>query len=93
MIGQPFPPELERFVEEQVAAGHYRSEQDLVVSAVRVLRDVQARQRKFLEDVQLGMDQLKRGEFTEYDETGLHQRFEELKQRAENRTDDSGKAG
>ena len=45
MIAQSFPPELERFVAEQVAAGNYQSEQDLVVSAVRVLRDVQARQQ------------------------------------------------
>jgi putative addiction module CopG family antidote len=92
MIGQPFPPELEQFVAQQVAAGNYRSEQDLVVSAVRVLRDVQARQEQFHEDVRVGMEQLERGEFNEYDETGLRQRFEELKERAKTRIAQNSKA-
>ena len=85
MLVQSFPPDLERFVEEQIAAGNYPSEQDLMVSAVRVLRDLQARQREFHEDVRLGVEQLQRGEFTEYDEAGLRRRFDELKERARNR--------
>jgi Arc/MetJ-type ribon-helix-helix transcriptional regulator len=93
MIAQFFPPELERFVEEQVASGNYQSEQDLVVSAVRVLRDVQARQREFYEDVQLGMEQLERGEYTEYDEAGLRRLFEELAQIAQNRAEVGGRGG
>ena len=85
MINQFFPPELERFIAEQIAAANYQSEQDLVVSAVRVLRNVQARQREFYEDVRLGMEQLERCEYTEYDEAGLRRRFDELKERARNR--------
>ena len=81
MMTEPLPPELEQFVAEEVAAGHYGSEQELVVSAVRVLRDVRARHEQFREDVRLGMEQLERGEFTEYDEAGLRSRFEQLKQR------------
>ena len=92
MIAQSFPPELERFVEEQIAAGNYQSEQDLVVSAVRVLRDVQARQRQFQEDVRIGMEQLERGEFTDYDEAGLRRRFDELKERARNRIAQNNRA-
>jgi putative addiction module CopG family antidote len=94
MTVQSLPPELERFVEEQVAAGVYLSEQDLFVSAVRVLRDVQARQQDFQEDVRAGMEQFDRGEFNEYDEAGLRRRFDELKQRAQDQigpTDGSGK--
>lgn len=87
MINQSFPPELEKFVEEQVAVGNYRSEEDLVVSAVRVLQDVQSRQQELFEDVRLGMEQLERGEVIEYDEAGLHQLFKELKQRAMTRID------
>ena len=44
------------------------------------LRDVQARQREFYEDVRLGVEQLERGEYTEYDEAGLRRWFEELEQ-------------
>jgi len=90
MICQPFPPELEQFVAEQVAAGNYQSEQELVVSAVRVLRDVQAKHQAFYEDVRLGMEQLEHGDVTEYDEAEFRQLFEELKQRARNRVEIGG---
>ncbi len=90
MIGPSFPPELERFVEEQVAAGNYQSEQDLVVSAVRVLRDVESRQNQFREDVRVGIEQLERGDVTEYDEAGLRRLFDELKQVASTRVSGGG---
>jgi Arc/MetJ-type ribon-helix-helix transcriptional regulator len=93
MIHESLPPDLGQYVEQQVAAGNYHSEEDLVVSAVRVLRDVQARQRQFVEDLRLGMEQLDRGEFNEYGEEGLRQRFEELKQRVRSRIEDSGGVG
>ena len=32
MMTEPLPPELEQFVAEEVAAGHYGSEQELVVA-------------------------------------------------------------
>jgi putative addiction module CopG family antidote len=91
MIHESLPPDLGQFVEQQVAAGNYRSEEELVISAVRVLKDVRARQRQFAEDVRLGMEQLDRGEFNEYDEAGLRRRFDELKQRASNRIEDFGR--
>jgi putative addiction module CopG family antidote len=93
MTAQSLPPELERFVEEQVASGTYRSEQDLFVSAVRVLRDVQARQAIFHEDVRTGMEQLDRGEFNEYDEAGLRRRFDKLNERAQDRLNQTGRPG
>jgi Arc/MetJ-type ribon-helix-helix transcriptional regulator len=85
MIVESFPPELERFVAEQAAAGNYKSKQDVVVSAVRTLRELQASQQRFYEDVRLGIQQLESGDVIEYDEPGLRTRFEELKQRAVNR--------
>ena len=93
MIVQSFPPELESFVAEQIAAGNYQSEQDLVVNAVRVLRDVQAKRRQLREDVRLGVEQLERGEYTEYDEAGLRQLFEKLEQRVVHRVEAGGGAG
>jgi Arc/MetJ-type ribon-helix-helix transcriptional regulator len=90
MIAQSFPPELEQFVEEQLAAGNYQSQQDLLVSAVRVLRDVQIRRRQFLEDVRIGVEQLERSEYTEYDDAGLCHLFEELEQVAKNRAEAAG---
>jgi Arc/MetJ-type ribon-helix-helix transcriptional regulator len=82
MFSHPYPPEIGDFIERQIALGHYRSEEDLVVDAVRIMREVNDQQRQFAEDVQQGMDQLDRGEVNCYDENGLAQRFEELKNRA-----------
>ncbi len=79
------PPDLGQFVQEQVAAGRYQTEQELVVDAVRVLRELQARQQQFHEDVRLGMEQLGRGEFIEYDDAGLRGLFDELRLRVQNR--------
>lgn len=79
------PPDLGQFVQDQVAAGRYQTEQELVVDAVRVLREIQARQQQFHEDVRLGMEQLGRGEVIEYDDAGLRELFDELTIRAQNR--------
>jgi Arc/MetJ-type ribon-helix-helix transcriptional regulator len=93
MIAESFPPDLERFVEEQIAVGNYQSEQELMVSAVRVLQNVQARQQEFYEDVRLGMEQLEGGEFVEYDEEGLRKFFKELEQIARNRVESGAEGG
>jgi putative addiction module CopG family antidote len=74
-----FPQDIGSFIEQQLAEGKYHSEEELMVEAVRVLREVEAHKQQFAEDVQLGMEQLERGEYNEYDEAGLRRRFEELK--------------
>jgi len=84
------PPELGQFVHEQVAAGRYQTEQELVVDAVRVLRELQARQQQFHEDVRLGMEQLQRGEVVEYDDRGLRELLEQLQLRVRNRNAGNG---
>ena len=85
MISQPLPPELGQFVEQQLALGKYQTEQELVVNAVRVLREVEIQQRQFHNDIQLGIDQLERGQANEYSLDQLRERFEQLKDRAQRR--------
>ncbi len=85
MIVPALPPELGQFVEQQIATGKYHSEGDLVVDALRVLSRVEARQHEFQEAVRQGMEQLARGEFTQYDDQSLGELFDSLKQRAMNR--------
>jgi putative addiction module CopG family antidote len=82
MIVPALPPELGEFVEQQIATGRYQSEEDLVVEAVRVLSRLAARQHEFHDAVREGMEQLARGEFTEYDDQSLGELFDGLKQRA-----------
>jgi putative addiction module CopG family antidote len=89
MMADTLPPELGQFVQHQLAAGRYRSEQELVVDAVRVLREVEVRHQQFCDDVRVGMDQLQRGEFVEYDDDGLRGLLEQLKRRVR----DCGAAG
>ncbi len=48
---------------------------------------------QFCEDVRLGIEQLARGEYHEYDDAGLRKLFEELKQRAMERRNRSGLQG
>ncbi|MCC6124830.1 MAG: type II toxin-antitoxin system ParD family antitoxin [Pirellulales bacterium] len=85
MISPSFPQDLGSFIGQQIAAGKYHSEEELMIHAVRVLREVEARKRQFAEDVQLGFEQLERGESTAYDEAGLRRRYEALKERVQRR--------
>ena len=82
MVAPTLPPELDQFVADQIATGRYRSPEDLLVDAVRVLRQLDAQQRAFRDDVRDGMDQLARGEYAEYDDAGLDKLFAGLKERA-----------
>ncbi len=55
------PSDLQDFVSQQVAAGAYRSTDDLVGDALRVLRDLTARRDQLRADVQLGLDEVAQG--------------------------------
>lgn len=60
-----------------------------MVDAVRVLREVEAQQRQFHDDVQLGIDQLERGDANEYTPDQMWERFERLKDRTRQRIADA----
>ena len=61
------------------------AERALVVDAVLILSRFAAQQHEFHDAVRLGMEQLSRGEFTQYDDQSLTELFDSLKQRAMNR--------
>jgi antitoxin ParD1/3/4 len=60
------PPELEAFVESRVASGRYQSASDVVRAALRLLetdeRDREAALAEVRQKIQLGLDQIQRGE-------------------------------
>ena len=58
MIVPALPPDLGQFVEQQIATGKYHSEEELVVDAVRVLRQLAGQQHEFHDAVRQGMEQL-----------------------------------
>lgn len=59
------PSDLQQFVAQELAAGHYASEEELVASAVRRLRDNEERIREIKDEIQRRIDSLDRGEGVE----------------------------
>jgi putative addiction module CopG family antidote len=91
MSNVSFPQDIDLFIAQQIAEGKYRSEEELMINAVRILREVEARKQQFAEELRFGFEQLERGEYHEYDETELRNRFEELKNRARCRIESRSK--
>jgi Arc/MetJ-type ribon-helix-helix transcriptional regulator len=57
-----FPPDIAQFVAQELAAGHYQSEDDLLVDAVRRLRDGDEHLRKFKAQLRDRMERIERGD-------------------------------
>ena len=58
------PPDLQQFVRQQLATGHYRSEDELLSQAVRFYRDSGIRLEQLREDINDQLRRLDRGEGT-----------------------------
>ncbi|MBI1900404.1 MAG: hypothetical protein HYS13_04720 [Planctomycetia bacterium] len=56
------PSDLQEFARASLARGDYASETDLIVHAVRVLRNLKRQHERLKNDIQQGMDELDRGE-------------------------------
>ncbi|MGA2060416.1 MAG: type II toxin-antitoxin system ParD family antitoxin [Thermoguttaceae bacterium] len=79
------PPELESFVQQQLASGEYRSAEEVIGAGLRVLQELKHRQEDFRKEVQIGVDQLDRGEGILLDQAGLRKLFDEIQQRGQSR--------
>jgi putative addiction module CopG family antidote len=73
------PPEFEAFAREQVAAGHYSSEADVVADA---LRQYLAGREALLALLDPAIEQLDRGEGRPFDAADTKRRGRERRQRA-----------
>jgi antitoxin ParD1/3/4 len=92
MLAGPFSPDLEQLVVQQLATGRFDSENEVLLEAMRLLA---ARERKIEDlrrEIQIGRDQLDRGEYTEYDEVSLREYFDELQEQGRRRYEASRKA-
>lgn len=65
------PADLSQFVNEELASGNYASTEELVGEAVRLLRDLRAKQAAMRAEVQVGIDQADRGLVKSLDLEGL----------------------
>jgi Arc/MetJ-type ribon-helix-helix transcriptional regulator len=68
-------PELNRLITQELARGHYPSEEALLTEAVQLL----SQRNALRQQIQAGASQLKNGEFTDYDPRSLRARFDDLK--------------
>jgi antitoxin ParD1/3/4 len=63
-----FPPDLQRFVDELVESGEYVAPAEVVLHAMYLFREHEAVRKFQLErlraEMQIGIDQLERGEYT-----------------------------
>jgi putative addiction module CopG family antidote len=62
LMNTALPSDLEQFVKQELAAGHYLSESDLLIDAVRRLRDEEANLQRFKTQLQERVDCVERGE-------------------------------
>jgi Arc/MetJ-type ribon-helix-helix transcriptional regulator len=68
----------ESFIEQQVALGIYRDRTDAIEAGVELLRQHKA----LLDRLDEGRRQLEEGDYVEFDQEGLRQFFDGLKERA-----------
>lgn len=55
------PHELEQFIRRSLTTGEYHSEEELIVDAIRTLRELNRRHRQLKDDVRHAIEQLDRG--------------------------------
>jgi len=66
-VPQQFPPEINDFVQAQLAAGDYHSQEELVLDALRAFRELKLRYQGLLDEVQKAASQADRGELRPLD--------------------------
>ena len=82
-------PRLEEYVKEKVKSGLYNSSSEVVREALRLmeerdrLRDI--RLDELRKEIQIGIDQIERGESTEYTTETLHELFDGIRARGKER--------
>jgi Arc/MetJ-type ribon-helix-helix transcriptional regulator len=71
--------ENEQIIHDAVSAGDYHSPDEVLTDALGLLR----RKQQLVRDVKAGVDQLNRGETTEYDEASLDRFLQDIQEEQE----------
>jgi antitoxin ParD1/3/4 len=76
-----FPPDLQPYVDEMLKNGRYEHVSELILEAVYLHRDREWLRRhkheELKKEIQIGIDQIERGEFAELDVADLMKRARE----------------
>jgi putative addiction module CopG family antidote len=75
MLTLSLPPEIEQYLRQAVATGEYGDEQAVVLEAIRLLRDRDARHRQLRADIEEAIQSVDRGEGTELESPEATQKF------------------
>ena len=90
-------PDLERLIDEEVASGVYNSPGEVVRDALQLLKERRDLHRQRLDALrqkaQVGLDQLDRGEYSEYPDDEMHRLAEEVKSRGRDRLKANDRSG
>lgn len=78
-------PELERMVNQRLARGDYASLEALVQDAVQRLIEEERGEEELRHAIQTGLDQIERGEYSEYDERTIQDLAREVHDRGSRR--------
>jgi antitoxin ParD1/3/4 len=73
-----YSSEVQNLLDQHLATGLYQSADQLLLTALRVLGERNERLEMLRREVQIGRDQLNRGEFTVYDEASLRALFDTI---------------
>jgi putative addiction module CopG family antidote len=76
-MNPPIPAEFQEFVDDIIRSGSFHSEAEVVSEALRLLR----KREQLRREVHAGIEQLDRGEYTEYDEDSLPQFLADVQSR------------
>jgi Arc/MetJ-type ribon-helix-helix transcriptional regulator len=81
-----FPPELQQIVSQGLATGNYASEDELLLEAVRLLRQREQDLRNFKAKLEGRLSQLDQGEVIELEgEAALREFFDDIQARGRQR--------
>ena len=68
------PVEFEAFVEQAIASGRYRSEEELFADALRLLSERERKWQSLRDDIQAGLDEVEQGHVAPLDVEDIKQR-------------------
>jgi putative addiction module CopG family antidote len=88
-----FPPELHSLVQTELASGRYKDEDELLLEAVRSLRERESHAERFRRELQARIESVDRGEGIDFeDDEALREFFDDVKRRGRERYDARGQA-
>jgi putative addiction module CopG family antidote len=80
------PTEFQPFVSDAVASGRYRSEEELIAAALRLLEDRERKLGALRGDLEIGLEELDRGDTVELGDAAVRRAFfDDIKARGRER--------